>query len=136
MWNLYKQKHVKHLERFALGMATKSWDCGYQNLLSMADITSLESRRSQAILCMLLKIIHDLCFFFCKNMISTRSNVSQHTNRQLLLQQPFAHSNAYQHSFVPNIVHVWNLLPESVINLPFQCKAMGSTCAGYTTLNM
>ena len=101
-------------------MATKSWDCGYQNLLSMADITSLESRRSQAILCMLLKIIHDLCFFFCKNMISTRSNVSQHTNRQLLLQQPFAHSNAYQHSFVPNIVHVWNLLPESVINLPFQ----------------
>jgi len=53
-------------------------------------------------------------------MISTRSNLSQHTNRQLLLQQPFAHSNAYQYSFVSNTVRVWNLLPESVINLPFQ----------------
>ena len=95
----------------------------------------LISRRSQTILCMLFKIIRDLCFFL-PNMISTRSNLSQHTDMQLLLQQPFARSNAYQHSLLPNILHVWNLLPESVINLPFQCKAMGSTCAGYTTLNM
>ena len=51
MWNLYKQKHIKHLEnveKFALCMATKSWDCGYQDLPSIADITSLESRRSNA----------------------------------------------------------------------------------------
>ena len=122
VWNPYKQKHIKHLEnveRFALHMATKSWDSGYQDLLSMADITSLESRRSQACLYMLFKIIHDLCFF-PQTMISTRSNLSQHTNRQLLLQQPFAHSNACQNSFIPNTVHAWNLLPESVINLPFQ----------------
>ena len=105
VWNPYKQKHIKHLEnveRFALHTATKYWDSGYQDLLSMADITSLESRRSQASLCMLFKIIHDL---------------SQHINRQLLLQQPFVHSNAYQHSFIRNsyTVRVWNLLPESVI---------------------
>ena len=79
----------------------------------------LISRRSQTILCMLFKIIRDLCFFL-PNMISTRSNLSQHTDMQLLLQQPFARSNAYQHSLLPNILHVWNLLPESVINLPFQ----------------
>ena len=106
VWNPYKQKHV--VERVELQMATESWECGYQDLLSMADITSPE-----------FKIIHDLCFF-PQNMISARSNPSQRTSRQFLLQQPFAHSNAYQHSFVPNTVHAWNLLPEAVINLPFQ----------------
>ena len=67
MWNLYKQKHVKHLERFALRMATKSWDCGYQNLLSMADITSLECRPS----CVCCSRSFMTYAFFCKNMIST-----------------------------------------------------------------
>ena len=51
-------------------------------------------------------------------MITKRPNHSQRTNRQLLLQQPFAGTNAYLHSFVPHTVHAWNLLPESVVNLP------------------
>jgi len=48
-------------------MAAKSWVCGYQNLLSMADITTLESRS----LCMLFKIIHYL-YAFPQNMISKK----------------------------------------------------------------
>ena len=99
VWSPYKQKRIKHLEKFALHMATKSWDCGYQDLLSMADITSLESRRSLASLCMCSRLFMTYAFFSTKH-DSTRSNLSQYTNRQLLLQQPFAHSNAYQHSFV------------------------------------
>ena len=112
------QKHIKQLkdvEKFALRMATKSWDSGYQDLLSLTDIIALEPRRAQASLC----IVHGLCFF-PPNVITTRPNHSQRTNRQLLLQQPFAGTNAYLHSFVPHTVHAWNLLPESIVNLPLQ----------------
>ena len=121
VWNPYMQKHIKQLkdvEKFALHMAAKSWDSGYQDLLSLTDI-ALEPRRAQASLCMLLKIVHGLCFF-PSNIIITRPNLSQRTNRQLLLQQPFAVTNAYLHSFVPHTVHAWNLLPEPVVNLPLQ----------------
>ena len=116
------QKHIKQLkdvEKFALRMATKSWDSGYQDLLSLTDIIALEPRRAQASLCMLFKIVHDLCFFPA-NVITARPNHSQCTNRQLLLHQPFAGTNAYLHSFVPHTVHAWNLLPEAVVNLPLQ----------------
>ena len=60
------QKHIKQLkdvEKFALRMATKSWDSGYQDLLALTDIIALEPRRAQASLCMLFKIVHGLCFF-------------------------------------------------------------------------
>ena len=59
-------KHIKQLkdvEKFALCMATKFWDSGYQDLLSLTDIIALEPRRAQASLCMLFKIVHGLCFF-------------------------------------------------------------------------
>ena len=54
------QKHIKQLkdvEKFALRMATKSWDSGYQDLLSLTDITA------QASLSMLFKIVHGYAFF-------------------------------------------------------------------------
>ena len=63
VWNPYMQKHIKQLkdvEKFALRMATKSWDSGYQDLLSLTDIIPLEP---QASLGMLFKIVHGLCFF-------------------------------------------------------------------------
>ena len=53
-------------------------------------------------------------------MTTRRPNHSQRTNRQLLLQQPFASTHPYLHSFVLHTVHAWNLLPESVVNLPLQ----------------
>ena len=56
-------------------MATKSWDSGYQDLLSLTDIIALEPRRAQASLCMLFKIVHGLCFF-PPNMITTRPLVT------------------------------------------------------------
>ena len=66
VWNPCMQKHIKQLkdvEKFALRMATKSWDSGYQDLLSLTDIIAPEPRRAQASLCMLFKIVHGLCFF-------------------------------------------------------------------------
>ena len=66
-------------------------------------------------------------------MITTRPNYSQCINRQLLLQQAFAGTNAYLHSFVPHIVYAWNFLPESVVNLRLQ--HFKSNIANYSSFN-
>ena len=50
-------------------IATKSWDSGYQDLLSLTDIIALEPRRAQTSLCMLFKIV---LLFFPPYMITTR----------------------------------------------------------------
>ena len=65
-----------------------------QWLSGLTYIIALEPRRAQANLCMLFKLVHGLCFF-PPDIITTRPNHSQRTNKQLLLQQPFAGTNAY-----------------------------------------
>jgi len=120
VWNPYLKKDIKQLEdveKFALKMITMQWDLGYQDLLRISDISSLQSRRVQSSLCTLFKIVHGLCY--CPpNFVTPRQNYSERTNRQLLLQQPYARTNHYLFSFVPHTVQAWNKLPESVVTLP------------------
>ena len=81
---------LQNVEKFALRMVIKRWDTGYQELLDMAALPSLETS------CMLYKIVHNLCYF-PSNIITPRPNVSKRTDRQLLLYQPFARTNAYMY---------------------------------------
>ena len=114
VWNPYLKKDIKQLEdveKFALKMITMQWDLGYQDLLRISDISSLQSRRVQSSLCTLFKIVHGLCY--CPpNFVTPRQNYSERTNRQLLLQQPYARTNHHLFSFVPHTVQAWNKLPE------------------------
>ena len=113
VFHSYMQKHIKQLkdvEKFALRIATKSWDSGYQDLLSQK--SSGQSVHVQN--CswfMVLSTQHDY------HKAKPQSLYKQGT---ILLQQPFAGTNAYLHSFVTHTVRVWNLLPESCVNLPLQ----------------
>ena len=62
VWNPHMHKDVEllqNVEKFALRMVTKRWDTGYQELLDMAALPSLETRL-QLSLCMLYKIVHNL----------------------------------------------------------------------------
>ena len=43
--------------------------------------------------------------YFPSNIITPRPNVSKRTDRQLLLHQPFARTNAFMYSFVPRTVN-------------------------------
>ena len=74
VWSPYMQKHIKQLKNVALRMATKSWDSGYQDLLSLTDIIALEPRRAQASLCMLFKLF--MVYVSSHPMITTRPNQS------------------------------------------------------------
>ena len=122
VWNPHMHKDVtllQNVEKFAFRMITKRWDSGYQELLDMVAIPSLEKRRLQSSLCMLYKIVHNLCHF-PPYVITPRSNVSKRTDRPLLLHQPFASTNALMYSFVPRTVNVWNSLPQEIVTLPFR----------------
>ena len=122
VWNPHMQKDIKSLqnvEKFALRMITKQWDLGYEELLEMVSLPSLEIRRLQASLCTLYKIVYSLCFF-PPDIIIPRPNYSQRLDRQLLLYQPFAHTNAFLYSFVPYSANVWNSLPQDLVTAPFR----------------
>jgi len=123
VWNpwLHMHKDIKlleNVEKFAFRMITKRWDCGYQELLDMVALPSQETRL-QSSLCMLHKIDHNLCYF-PSHIITPRPNVSQSTDRRLLLHQPFACTNTFMHSFVPRSVRVWNSLPEQIVTAPMR----------------
>ena len=56
-------KMIADVENFAMRMITRRWDTGYQELLNLVNVPSLESRRLHSSMCTLYKIVHGLCFF-------------------------------------------------------------------------
>ena len=62
MWDPYLIKDVEILEKmqkFGLKMCLKDWSSDYSNLLTTAKIPTLSSRRSQARLTHMFKIMHE-----------------------------------------------------------------------------
>ncbi len=54
VWNPYMRKEVKaveDVEKFSMRVITRRWDTGYQDLLCMVNIPSLESRRLHSSTC-------------------------------------------------------------------------------------
>ena len=97
VWNPHMHKDIKlleNVEKFAIRIITKRWDSGYQELLDMVALPSLETGRLQSSLCMLYKIVHSLCYF-PSHIIAPRPNVSQRSDRRLLIHQPFACTNTF-----------------------------------------
>ena len=121
VWNPSTHKQVKvieDVEKFAMKVVTRRWDAGYQELLNMVNIPSIESRRLQSCMCILYKIVHGLCYF-PPDIISQRPSFSQRSDRQFLLHQPFACTNAFHSSFVPHATNLWNTLPEELVTSSF-----------------
>ena len=66
VWSPYLIKDKAALESVqmcACRMATRSWDSSYQDLLDLVDLPTLECRRLETRLCLLYKIIYNLCYF-------------------------------------------------------------------------
>ena len=52
---------LEDVQKFALRMATKQWDSGYQELLDIMNVPSLTDHRLQLKLALLYKIVHSMC---------------------------------------------------------------------------
>ena len=100
IWSPYLQKDkilLEKVQKFALRMVTKHWDFNYDALLDVVSIDSLESRREEACLCLLYKIING----YFDSDVFTFSNTRSYHSHSLSLCIPFSRTNSYMYSFVP-----------------------------------
>ena len=67
-WDSFLKKDIellKNVQKFALRVCTKQWDVNYSTLLETSGMLSLESRRVNAKLCHLYKIVNGNTFHVC-----------------------------------------------------------------------
>ena len=115
VWSPYLKGEVEALEKvqkFALRVCTKSWDSDYQDLLQRTSLTTLQTRRVQASLCHVYKIIHSLTDFpgapvSYREVPYNYRSVNAHSLNVL----PFK-TSAYENSFFPSAIRNWNKLAE------------------------
>ena len=112
VWDPHLVKDKKTLEdvqKFGCRLAAHQWDSGYQELLDLFELQSLEQRRLHLKLGLMFKIIHRLCYF--PSIPARRSNISNlRASHSFQLDPPFARTNAYKFSFFPHTMAVWNSL--------------------------
>ena len=124
LWDPHTVKDVQLLEntqKFALKLITRNWDSSYQDLLALADLPSLSSRRLHVKLSQLYRIVHGLCYF-PEGIVQMRPSQSERLQRSLTIFQPFARTNAYLMSFLPNSISAWNSLTEEQVT----CSTLSS----------
>ena len=93
---------LENIQKFACRMATGLWDSSYQDLLELVDLPTLECRRLETRLCLLYKIIYKLCYFNPET-FTVSTSLSHHAPHNLVLNCPFARTNSYFYSFVPQL---------------------------------
>ena len=121
IWSPYLTKDkilLENIQKFACRMATRTWDSSYQDLLELVELPTLEHRRLETRLCLLYKIIHNLCYFDFDNIFTLSTSLSHHASHHFVLDRPFACTNFYFYSFVPHTISLWNSLNPSIVNAP------------------
>ena len=112
---LRDKKKLEGVQKFGLRLASHQWDAGYQDLLNLFDLPTLEERRTDLKLGLLFQIIHRLCHFPCVPQFRKNTrNLRATLDRQLAL--PLARTNSYHFSFFPSTIGVWNSLDSSCVS--------------------
>ena len=105
-------------------MCAKKWDLGYAELLYHFKVPSLGDHRNYLSLCTMYKVVHEVVYFphdvFVPRTTTLRSSI------KLLYHQPFAHTNAFFHSFVPKTCSAWNNLLTHANTLPVFKSSLSS----------
>ena len=98
LWDPHLIKDITKLEnvqKFAMKMCSKQWDLGYQDLIELPQLPTVQNRRLYLRLCTLYNTYG--YFYFPPSVFV--SKVCRHNPSLPLLYQPFAHTNAFQSSF-------------------------------------
>ena len=109
-------QHLESVQKLALRVSSKQWDLGYSELLDTCNLPTLENQRLYMKLCHLFKIAHGLCYF-PPGIFLPKTNPS-HCFRPYTLQQPFARTNAFYSSFIPDSIRYWNYVLEDLVCAP------------------
>ena len=115
LWDPYTQNDMDKLEavqKFALKLVSHRWDASYEELLRLVNVPKLSERRLHLKLAQVYKIIHGLCYF-PEDIFEMHTSHSDRLTRADTLYCPFARTNYFFHSFVPNSIRAWNSIDES-----------------------
>ena len=91
---------LESVQKFALKMISHRWDVGYEDLVNLVDLPTLKRRRLHLKLGQVYKIIHELCDF--PDVFQVQATRSNRLARDFTIHCPFARTNYFYHSFVPN----------------------------------
>lgn len=114
MWDPYHYKDIQILEnaqKFALRVCFKDWSSQYADLLERANLPSLASRRKQAKLGQLFKIVHDLTDCQCAPVLYKRPMYNTRQVCDSSLQDLSGNTSQFLYSFYPHSISLWNSLP-------------------------
>ena len=120
-WDPFLKKDIieliENVQKFALKVCIKSWDANYRSLLEISRLPSLESRRVNAKLCNLYKIINDLTFYPGAPLLDRVLHYPSQTAHSRAIVPLQCHSLQYQNSF-PSTIAAWNSLPSDTVLSP------------------
>ena len=112
VWDPHLSKNVtsiKRVQRFALKVCTKTWNSSYDNLLSLTGLPRLSERRKQLKLCLLY---HYTSHTNRSPLLFRTLPVNVCNRHSFLLSRPTCHTEAYDYSFFPHSISLWNKLPK------------------------
>ena len=93
-----------------------NWSGSYDELLRDSKLPTLKDRRLLLKLSYLFQVINR-SFSFPNAPLTLRHTRSlRNSESQLLLERPFARTNAYMYSYFPHAISLWNNLPLSLHN--------------------
>ena len=120
-WDPFLKKDIELIEnvqKFAMRVCIKSWDANYSSLLEISGLPSLETRRINAKLCQLYKIINDLTFYPGAPLLDKVLHYPSRTVHTRAIVPLQCHSLQYQNSFFPSTIAAWNSLPPDTVSSP------------------
>ena len=122
LWDPASSVIISSLEKvqfFALKLCSKNWSSSYSSLLLQFHCPTLSSRRKNAKLIFLYKILFDYVYF-PSNIFHfqppPRMSIRSYHPFNLLI--PFARTSVFLHSFVPSTCSAWNSLPSFLKDCP------------------
>ena len=116
VWDPYHKTEIEAIEsvqKFALKMCLKSWSSNYEQLLLEARLPTLKVR-SELSLGHLYKIINKLTYYPEPPIIQRKIPYRNRGINANTVCIPHATTTAYQQSFYPKTLTMWNSLPEGV----------------------
>ena len=114
VWDPFVNKYKHLLERaqkFGLKVCFKDWRSDYKDLLSRANLPTLEARRSQARLCHLYNIMNDLTDYPNVPIKLRTFSYSSRSNNSRAIVPMKCRSSQCQNSLFFKTIPQWNHLP-------------------------
>ena len=118
LWDVYHSKDLALLEdvqKFALRISTKTWNSGYEELLSVTSLPKLSIRRQKLRLVHLFKIYKQLTFYPSAPISPRQVYYNSRSVNSQALKPIKTRSLQASHSFFPRTIREWNSLPDDIV---------------------